>query len=650
MEILETIALANLDLPRPRRIDPSVLSDIIAIRRLVDEASAMTVRATSGVVSTALLNARGGNGPMLSPERRHRLRVEAVSKLSQAYHIDEIACAVAVMAGASSLGDVADLVLTRDPGNLGARYVHFFHEKIPSRQFDEYTTLGVLDELIAQGSATEVIRTRATAKMLKEKFPSAADDLTEALARVRAKASFHFDRDGSAHSRQAVGLPSVAELDISSQPPSLERQILFSRATAYTHIACRNVHVALSQMQILAHAMPSKAAGTADGDGTSKNGTTEDSQLAKVLAKSFRSVRDVAKRALRDYMQFLAHFDYSPDYPDSVLEDFTGKLDRKITHARAPRKASPFSAESAPHTVHTIDKMFAAAPPADLPPYPPSEIATLSSSAESQATVSGECITNHPLLMDALHGLLLVHALLQTSPKEMTRHAYNVARLARLESGYYAFQPSRSPHRADWIEVLKRCGGKDWIELAGPWDILCRSPDQRDLVPTSTSRPAATPADAPAGQLKALESTHQEDGDLSNDVKALALDESEATEATPGDSAIKNGASLNGFSGGIVHRTASEPHDGAIFPTGSASTAIVRRHPSDDAREYPIVTERAAAVARWIKEAPPLASVPGAGGRKKKKPARSQPALTSQPTETTEMEAGDSGPEDGLAA
>jgi hypothetical protein len=44
-----------------------------------------------------------------------------------------VAASVAVMQGSTSLEDLAQRVLKYDPTSLDAQYVHFFHEKIPSR-------------------------------------------------------------------------------------------------------------------------------------------------------------------------------------------------------------------------------------------------------------------------------------------------------------------------------------------------------------------------------------------------------------------------------------------------------------------------------------------------------------------------------------
>jgi hypothetical protein len=89
----------------------------------------------------------------MSAMRIHRLRALAVQKLAAAYRADEIASSVMVMQGGSVFEDIAERVLKvgasdnpfrrfprpsqttfhTDPNDADAKYVHFFHEKIPSR-------------------------------------------------------------------------------------------------------------------------------------------------------------------------------------------------------------------------------------------------------------------------------------------------------------------------------------------------------------------------------------------------------------------------------------------------------------------------------------------------------------------------------------
>ena len=136
--------------PTPPPIDPGVFKSVTTIRRLIDEASDLAVRAASGLSAVALGSIRspgmggglGGNGsgnnpwttaqslglnPLsdqglgsgggvgrsvsMSAMRTHRLRTLAVQRLAAAYKADEIAASVMVMQGASALDDVAERVL-----------------------------------------------------------------------------------------------------------------------------------------------------------------------------------------------------------------------------------------------------------------------------------------------------------------------------------------------------------------------------------------------------------------------------------------------------------------------------------------------------------------------------------------------------------
>ena len=128
----------------------------------------------------------GGGTSKLSRERKHRMRELATNKLSQAYHLDEIAASVATMQSASTLEDVAHLVLQREPNNVDAKYVHFFHEKIPSRMMAQCTPLDTLNEIITERpNDGSPLRTRALTRIFKEDYVNSAKDLSEALSSAR---------------------------------------------------------------------------------------------------------------------------------------------------------------------------------------------------------------------------------------------------------------------------------------------------------------------------------------------------------------------------------------------------------------------------------------------------------------------------------
>jgi len=135
--------------------------------------SAWAAAPTLGINPNVLAGGRtpgGGRNVAMSAMRIHRLRALAVQKLAEAYKQDEIASSVMVMQGGSVFDDIAERVLKvgesimsmywclenvprklplinllayhlvfhiltylADPNDANAKYVHFFHEKIPSR-------------------------------------------------------------------------------------------------------------------------------------------------------------------------------------------------------------------------------------------------------------------------------------------------------------------------------------------------------------------------------------------------------------------------------------------------------------------------------------------------------------------------------------
>ncbi|KAG2033745.1 hypothetical protein BDR03DRAFT_1014020 [Suillus americanus] len=116
----------------PPPIDPGIFQNVAMIWRLIDEASELSICASSGLSAVALGSIHTPTEAGMSAMHVHRLRALAVQKLGVTYKADEIASSVMVMQGGSIFDDITEKVLKHDPNNTDARYVHFFHEKIPS--------------------------------------------------------------------------------------------------------------------------------------------------------------------------------------------------------------------------------------------------------------------------------------------------------------------------------------------------------------------------------------------------------------------------------------------------------------------------------------------------------------------------------------
>lgn len=561
------------------------------------------------------------------------MRDRATQKLAQAYHLDEIASSVAMMQSATALEDVAKHVLQREERNTDARYVHFFHEKIPSMAMPQHTSLDTLSDIIRQRPTDpSPYRTRAVARMFKSDFEEAVRDCTDALAVHRL---YHAEDENDERemilARDAAKLHrdhrTESRVEEKDHPSSLEPQLLFYRGLSYLTLACANIGRGLCGSRLIGARQ--------NGNGTLSE--TTDEQEARYRADGRRNVRTYAKRALRDYLSFLSHFDYTPglsaQYTDAFLEKLSsgnllhgsrGEKLREIDgHAGAgisealvkyERQKDPLKTHDMPQlpkpAVHKLNELFAAVPPPNLPPYPPEADRSIDPNHPIFSLPDfSEAVTYHPLLTDVLHSALLCHCLIQTSTKELQRHAYMAARISRACDGYPIFLAARSHARADWIEVLNRT--QNWLGLSSTWDNLCAPAP----LPGHSQKPASR--DAAEGQksrttqgtlVQALADERMMDGDSSTATfKARELRAAREEE----EAARKE-----------YNRTklVDTNETGALSGTQdrNASSLQPRRGAQEDGKSYLVTTERAEAIARWILEAPPPSAADGAGRPKKK--------------------------------
>ncbi|KAI8316122.1 hypothetical protein K4K61_010012 [Colletotrichum sp. SAR11_59] len=536
IEILETIANINYNTPRPRPIDPAVFFDLLKIRRLVDEATTLAVRAASDIASPTLANLHGGlnshtalgyggHGAKLSRERKFRMREQASQKLARAYRLDEIACSVATMQGASTLEEIGSLVLQRSKEDPDAKYVHFFHEKIPSRQLAECTSLQPLDDIIsARPTEGEALRTRATVRIFKDDYEGAAQDLSSALQVHRFHQPLH--RPPSSQDLQlATGSRRPPDLILTEeqQPSSLETQLLFQRAGVYLTMACQHVVDGLPEAAASPRTGSSKEASrdaSPGGEGPSDQPpepTAAEKEAGRQRLEKRKIVKTYAKRALRDYLAYLSKFEYTPDLPLRVTREFTEKVNLAAHGIRHPRV--PDSGPAPSYKTYPLSDLFAAVPPADIPPYPSQELNKIQSSPKAAALAAAS----------------------------ITKDSNTLAHIGENEEQR-----------------------KERIRQQAIMDSL----DDDRVVDEASLRAAIT-----ARQKRA-----QEDHDYLQGIK-------------------------NGFNGKQDTGLAGQP------------SPALRRWSVDDGREYPILTERAAAIARWVLEAPTV-SLGTAKRRKKSGPKK----------------------------
>lgn len=689
-DILEIIANIVYFTPRPRPVDPAILFDLINIHRLVDEATNLAVRAASEMSAPTLTSLNGDSaadyyplnslgfgtphGAKLSRERKFRIREQACQKLARAYRLNEILCSVATMQGATSLEQVAEIVLQRNPLDPDAQYVHFFHEKIPSRQVAQFTSVGPLNLILMNHPGQPAaLRTRATVKVFQHDLGGAIQDLTHALSTCRMHQPSHalskqvMTPSGTEHYRKRI----TEKLSERDQPSSLEGQLLFQRASIYLTEACRHVSYcfpAQAQKTGQTSQQPASPTGGDEDDEGDPGQNSQDDDLKEASrnqAEARKTVKTLARRALRDYMTFLSHFDYSPDLSLTHIREFNERVNQavRITRARSSDSVKEMSAID-PYTVYPLSDLFAAVAPPDIPSYPTPE----PSWDDDMPPATCEWATFHPLLTDALHSLLLCHCLVQTSVKELQRHANMVARLVRLSDGYPIFQGSRSPARSDWNEVLNRT--KDWMELSADWDTLCASAPPPP-VESSPSGPSILHPTLAASAAAALISGAPNINDAQREEREKQLAQEQAREQAIVEALEDERVTdIHSFRAAVHSRQKRDPADPATgqptekvtetgvptppadsprslsSPSPSPPPAATPPPPRDDQQErqpqarrratdthqylegwhqrwgsdndspdYPIMTDRAAAISMWIRDAP---LVTGTAKRKKR--------------------------------
>ncbi|OBT89302.1 hypothetical protein VE02_02590 [Pseudogymnoascus sp. 03VT05] len=518
IEELELLAKSNWALPRPRIIDPAVFFDLLKIRQLTGEACDLAVRATAGIATSALSNpftiARsmqggaaealglGSFGPgveaQLSPEQNFQMREKATQKLSDAYHLDDTASCVVTMREASVLQRVARQVIETPRENLDridGKYVHYFHQKTDDKAMMNPEALSLLDEVIIERHmSAEPLRTRAVAKMLQEKNLEAVEDLTKALQIYRSQKSLHKPRPRKSQATSSSAATTSdsskckgKQLDENNYPSGLEAQLLCHRAGAYLDLASQTIEKAL----------PSKGQSQSSSMGASNESNTGGPSVgtdpeAMEREKQGKLVKEYAIRAIRDYTTYLSLLDYTPDLDPKHMEAFDRGVYQAAVGYKVPKgntgsSSNPLLGIPSP-VVYQIAKLFSVTPPI-LPPNPQTDIlvdhdSALKNASDTSArhaaaqqlldsTNKNESLTYHPLLVDALHSLLLCHVLMQTSDREIHRHAHMAAHLIRSCDGYPIFeQPLAVQSRKDWVEVLSRVGEK--FDLGESWDFLCR--------------------------------------------------------------------------------------------------------------------------------------------------------------------------------
>ncbi|OAA71457.1 hypothetical protein ISF_02008 [Cordyceps fumosorosea ARSEF 2679] len=467
--------------PPPHAIHLGCLFDLLRVRRRTEEA-AVYIR---DAVNSPFDQRRHSSAVQLSKLKK------ACSKLSEAYKIDEYACTIAVE-NKGILDDAAARVLKKEPDNLDAKSGEALNE---------------LQDVIggcASGTAA-AYKTRATFLGLLHVGEKMMMDLTAAL-------EIHKKTIG--HAQQGPTPGKGKQLEEIEMPEGLRSKLLVQRGLQYLFMACAEAMISFS---------------------------TANESPAEKRAESQKLAWSQAKHALRDLKDFLGTLQYSPNWPVEVSLEMHQMI-MQVPNARWPKAQIRRTrvCPSVEYSVYPVSRLFEARPPDDLPdflppsppeyqpsapsdflpsepleystpppPPPPYGLAvapgtrresvsteTFSNPASSGTDTASrqkepgcEFVTYHPYLVEALHGLLICHCLIQTSPKVIQRHAYMVARLTSLIDGFPLFE-------AELDDAQNKCYSDIWryltlqpesstglLPLSLRWPELCKRRSSQGIAP-----------------------------------------------------------------------------------------------------------------------------------------------------------------------
>ncbi|KAK7695222.1 hypothetical protein QCA50_002412 [Cerrena zonata] len=411
-----------------------------------------------------------------------------------------------VMQGGSVFDDIADRVLKVDPNDVDARYVQFFHEKIPSRQLAESTTTHQLDRLIAvQPHRLEFFRTRGIVHCFRDEYACAVKDFTHALRESRAqrkaraahRSSVASDHHHGKGSRKKTGkgvsktngqappngtsAPSISKspsIDgpngeplllhpsvLPDAPDPIEPQCVFLRGAAYLQHAVYLIEDAIFRLEGV-RKQPSAEGGeirlcyiengrygglevaNPDGPLGSRDGAKLQAYRNTLANSGFRDqVTGLIKKALRDHEKFLSYFDtlegHHSDYTRRNLAE-KAELAFRICENMRP------TSHHAPPPLPDLPVMFT---------------------------------TYHPLLVES-HFSVLICQLLLGDFISLVPNFYRAAQLVDGLEGYPVFLPPRSMAQAEFVEVLERLAS-GWKNGIQPHTLSLSN--ELALVPTSRS-------------------------------------------------------------------------------------------------------------------------------------------------------------------
>lgn len=440
MADLEAIATANRDAPDPRPIYPGLFSEIVMIRRLYDSAIQHTIRlvdhefmpyhklpATTSYKD--LSSATVGLSKMTI--RREGFAINtAVSNLSRAFLVNELASAAVVLQGRPLLRHLSETCLQRHPDRFHASHVQFLLKQNSMRGlFDPEESAKLVRRLQEKSKSVEALRLAGLCKVAMSNYYAASFnfDVALQLGSFKEGNAVRFKKKKTASEAAQVKL-----LPVDKPPSGSLLQTLCYRGMC--HLENAVIHIYRLYDSQTDTSVGNRSVWYEDairrGDEQSEVDPTENRE----------TIRRFTTLALNDFMDFLSYLQFDPT---------TQKHGRKTPSKAEGQSESPTNSAAPPkQKMYAMSELFGPSPPSLSELLPQNDDAAKAPRARGAATY-------HPFLGEALYHLLLCHVVLQTPASILIRYADIAAHIYSICDAFPFTKPVQTPAMEDFEDILE---------------------------------------------------------------------------------------------------------------------------------------------------------------------------------------------------
>jgi hypothetical protein len=441
MTDLEAIATANRDAPDPRPIYPGLFSEIVMIRRLYDSAIQHTNRLVDhefmpyhklpATTSYKDLSSATVSLSKMTIRREGFAINTAVSNLSRAFLVNELASAAVVLQGRPLLQHLSETCLQRHPDSFHAAHVQFLLKRNSMRGlFDPEESAKLVRRLQDKSKQVEALRLVGLCNVAMPDYYVASFNFDVALQlggfkegnAVRIK-----KKKPSSEAAKAKLLPVDKPLK-----GSLLQTLCYR---GMCHLENAVIHIYRLYDSQTTTSMGNRSVWYEDA--IRRGG--EESEVDPT--KNRETIQRFTTLALNDFLDFLSYLQFTPTIQ---------KRGRK-TPPKAEGQSESHKNSAATHKpkIYAMSELFGPSPPTLSELLPQDDETAKVNRARGAATY-------HPFLGEALYHLLLCHVVLQTPASILIRYADIAAHIYSICDAFPFTKAVQTPAMEDFEDILDK--------------------------------------------------------------------------------------------------------------------------------------------------------------------------------------------------